>query len=49
MWLSSSLRCAPAVTLAFAASGAVVQMPSPYGAPVSLETANRAAAAATAG
>jgi uncharacterized protein GlcG (DUF336 family) len=48
MSLSSSLRFLLALLLVFTASAAVAQMPNPYGAPIGLENAKKAAAAAVA-
>jgi uncharacterized protein GlcG (DUF336 family) len=48
MSLRSTLTVSCALVLGLTASAAVAQMPNPYGAPISLESAKKAAAAAVA-
>ena len=48
MSLKSTLKCLSVLLLVLTASSVLAQMPNPYGAPVSLESAKKAAAAAVA-
>jgi len=48
MSLRSTLTASCALLLGLTASGALAQMPNPYGAPISLESAKKAAAGAVA-
>lgn len=48
MSLKSTLKCLSALLLVLTASSVLGQMPNPYGAPVGLESAKKAAAAAVA-